>query len=169
MPAGQDPNTREGSPFCEVVLLVRLRPGDQVMLDPRSIEAGEMVSAGSQLLDAAVRQALPPVAAQGRPAPAIALGEVQRAGDLLGIEQRVDGVVLDDRGIAGVVQVEVETGGQIERLPMVPPEGGGDAAAALLLPAVRRRIRSTNRLSQLVLAARPRLDIAVGVPVEPAR
>ena len=31
----------------EVVLLVKLSPGDQVMFEPRSIEAGEIVSAGS--------------------------------------------------------------------------------------------------------------------------
>ena len=35
------------SGVLELVLLVKLRPGDQVMLDPRLIDAGEIVRAGS--------------------------------------------------------------------------------------------------------------------------
>ena len=84
--------TSEASGVLELVLLVKLRPGDQVMFDPRSIDAGEIVTAGKQLLHAPVGEALPAVAAQRHRAPAVALGEVERAGDLLGVEQRIDRV-----------------------------------------------------------------------------
>jgi hypothetical protein len=39
--------TNGGSGVWVLVLFVTLSPGDQVMLEPRSSEAGEMVSAGS--------------------------------------------------------------------------------------------------------------------------
>jgi hypothetical protein len=118
------------------------------------------------LLNAAIREALPPVASQGDRAPAVALREVDRAGDVLGVQEWIDRISLDQCGIAGIVQIEVQTGRKIKCLPVIPANVGGGGSPLLVLPTVRNRAIQ-EAVDPAILATEPVLHVPVGVPVQP--
>ena len=115
--------------------------------------------------DTLVRQVLPPIAADRHRSPAVPLGEVRRADDLLGRGQRVDGVAALDETAAGVVEAQIERGGEIEVLPVIPADVGGPAPAALEGAAVSDG-PAEKAIEDPVLAGGAVLDVPVGVPVE---
>ena len=116
------------------------RPGD---VGPDRDRHGRQRHGREELLHAAVGQALAPVAAQRQRAPSREpLGVVERAGDLLGVLQRIDRVPPDDRRVARVVEVEREAGREIELLAVVPAEGESRSAADLPLLVEAHRCRS---------------------------
>ena len=146
--------------------MAKERAGDQVTCWPMFTGFGLSVTAGSwlvRLLFSRFCRRLPP-SVEG--APPVAMGVVERAGDLLGGEQRVDRVVADDAAVRHVVQREVERAAEREDLVVVPDDAGGAAAVVRPLPAqadgaVREPVEPA------VLAEEPELRVPADEPVDP--
>jgi hypothetical protein len=75
---------------------------------------------------------------------------------------------LDNRSIAGVIEIEIEAGREVEGLPMVPANGGGRRTLTFELLAIRDRSVEKSILP-VVLTADSILQIPIGVPVQSHR
>src|SRR4029077_10397294 len=120
---------------------------------------------GERLRDEAAPDLLAPIATDVQRAPVELLDERQRRVQARGGEVRVDGVCLNDAGVARVIDIRVEAGPRGEALLVLPAEADRAGGRVELRVSLEREAPVDEPVEPLVARLGPVREVAAGVPV----